>query len=271
MKIATLRYEDTNLGNDIQSLAAERLLPRVDLRINYDRLSEARDAGPIALLCNGYFGSHRTPEWPLPPNVRALFVGFHASDARIVEGLKGRSSHPIGCRDVHTLELCRKAGLRAYLSGCLSLTLDRFDFQTDDRHTQTVVADLLPSPSNEIPADVLKHVRFLTHQTKSDSFPVRRQKTCELLAAYAAARWVITSRLHVVLPCAALGTPVVLVRPNDPDAARRFFGYEHLAWSIGDAPWDCPAPRVPPELIRSTTAAARLAVAQFAALAERAA
>jgi hypothetical protein len=31
------------------------------------------------------------------------------------------------------------------------------------------------------------------------------------LNLYAKARWVVTNRLHVLLPCAAMGTPVVFV------------------------------------------------------------
>jgi hypothetical protein len=44
MKIAVLKYSSNNIGDDIQSLALERLLPRVDLRIDRDDLSPARDA-----------------------------------------------------------------------------------------------------------------------------------------------------------------------------------------------------------------------------------
>jgi hypothetical protein len=268
MKIATLRYEDFNLGNDVQSLAAERLLPRVDARINYDRLSEARDLGPVALLCNGYFGSHRTPEWPLTENVEALFVGFHASDARIVAGAKGRTRQPIGCRDNHTLELCRQAGLRAYHSGCLTLTLDWPDPR---RGEQIVAVDVPREAQARLPGGFLQDAVRLTHHVENAEWSARRRLVLESLATYASARWVITSRLHVVLPCAALGTPVVLIRPDGPDAARRFIGYEHLAWSIHDAPWDTPAPRVPAEYVRRIADPARLAIREFlAALGEMA-
>lgn len=265
MRIATLRYEDTNLGNDIQSLAAERLLPRIDLRINYDQLSEAKALGPVALVCNGYFGIHRTPEWPLPENVQALFVGFHASDMQIVQGLKARTRFLVGCRDLHTLELCRQAGLRAYLSGCLTLSLDRLDSQRSD---QVVAVDVPSHALAKLPAGLLEKATCLTHHMECADWVSRRQKLMEAIASYATASLVVTSRLHVVLPCAAFGTPVVLIRPDGSDATQRFTGYEHLAWGVGDAPWDAPVPRVPPEYVRCIAEPAWLAIREFLSAAE---
>jgi hypothetical protein len=165
------------------------------------------------------------------------------------------------------LELCRQAGLRSYLSGCLTLTLDRLDPQRTDR---IVAVDVPPEAHAKLLAGLLQNAQRLTHHIECADWAVRRRKAVESLAAYASARWVITSRLHVILPCAALGVPVVLIRPDGPDAARRFTGYEHLAWDIDNAPWDAPIPRVPPEYVRRSAEPARLAICEFLAAIEKA-
>jgi len=54
MKIAVVQYRTQNIGDDIQSLALERLLPRVDLRVDRDDLSPARDWGEdVRWVVNG--------------------------------------------------------------------------------------------------------------------------------------------------------------------------------------------------------------------------
>jgi hypothetical protein len=40
MKIAVVQYRTQNIGDDIQSLALERLLPRVDLRGAHDMVCQ---------------------------------------------------------------------------------------------------------------------------------------------------------------------------------------------------------------------------------------
>jgi hypothetical protein len=55
---------------------------------------------------------------------------------------------------------------------------------------------------------------------------VKFRRAQRFLDHYACAAYVVTSRLHVALPCVALGTPAVLLTP-DPDDVR-FSGYEDM-------------------------------------------
>lgn len=61
----------------------------------------------------------------------------------------------------------------------------------------------------------------------------RATEATRRLQLYARARWVVTNRLHVLLPCTAMGTPVVFVRPLNSE--NRYTGYAHLGWRIADA------------------------------------
>lgn len=49
MKIAVVQYRTQNIGDDIQSLALERLLPRVDLQVDRD-WSEAAGSSTAGTL-----------------------------------------------------------------------------------------------------------------------------------------------------------------------------------------------------------------------------
>lgn len=261
MKLATLKYDhDPNLGNDIQTFAAEQLLPPVDLRLDYDEFCNAAALGEVSLVVNGYFGSHRTRCWPLAPNVRALFVGFHASDTITMRGAADRTAHPIGCRDSHTLWLGHSLGLQVYPSGCLTLCLNRFK---QDRTDEILFVDVPEQALPQIPSQIIRQAETLTHHSLEKAFDRRREIVAGLLAAYSRASLVVTSRLHALLPCAAFGTPVVLIRPTDADAQRRFGGYEYLGWQPHTAPWAKPEPRVPAELVAATTQAARQAIRHF--------
>ena len=261
MKLATLKYDhDPNLGNDIQTFAAEQLLPPVDLRLDYDEFCNAAAWGELSLVANGYFGAHRTRCWPLAANVKALFVGFHASDGATLRGAADRTTHPIGCRDSYTLGLGHSLGLRVYPSACLTLCLDRTE---QNRSDEILFVDVPQQALPQIPLSIIRQASELTHHTLENTFDRRREIVAEILSSYSRARLVVTSRLHALLPCAAFGTPVVLIRPSDADAHRRFHGYEYLGWQPHNAPWSAPEPRVPPELVNATTQAARQAIARY--------
>lgn len=218
----------------------------------------------IALMCNGYFASwslkRQQRMWPLPSNVRPLYVGFHAADQTIAEGVhQGRDDWPVGCRDWHTLRLMRDNGLRCYWSGCLTLLLEA----AGERSKDVVITDIAEKHLEQIPFEVRRQARFVSHHLRQSDPENRFAAAREMIATYASARLVITSRLHAMLPCAAFGTPVVLIKPTNADAERRFSGYEHLAWTPEIAPWHEPYPRLAAAVVHSCAAPARLAVASF--------
>ena len=124
-----------NIGDEIQSIAAARLLPRVDTLIERDRLHWYRGAPETFVIFNGWF-THQ-PHWPPPDSIRPLFVSFHANLPEFLISKKYVSYYkryePIGCRSLGTLEAFRKIGVEAYFSGCLTLTLERSDRPRTDR------------------------------------------------------------------------------------------------------------------------------------------
>ncbi|MBI1371011.1 MAG: hypothetical protein GC162_20445 [Planctomycetes bacterium] len=241
---ALLTYSTTNLGDDIQSLAAAQFLPRVDALLDRDHLDEYRADDPTALICNGWW-AYRPTTWPPPQKIRPLLTSIHirqqgpALDRFTSPDLREfyERHGPVGCRDRFTLERLERAGVPAYFSGCLTLTFPRYD---GPRRDHVVFAD--PFGPGEfartcanvgdrwwrsIPESIRHNTTFVTHHVEASCpKPKRFALARALLETYRQARLVVTSRLHAALPCVAMGTPVVLIEPRyEP---MRLSGLDHL-------------------------------------------
>src|SRR5712691_6262010 len=128
MKFGAFTYPySTNIGDEIQTIAASRFLPRIDVLIERDRLHWYRGGPTTFIIFNGWFPQQ--PNWPPPESIHPLFVSFYAAlpeqllDKRFAGYFK--RYEPIGCRSLATVETFRKIGVDAYFSGCLTLTFDR--------------------------------------------------------------------------------------------------------------------------------------------------
>lgn len=250
MTIAILKYRTQNIGDEIQSLAMERLLPRVDLRVDRDDLAPAREWGDdVRFILQGWFGATMR-HWPPVTGARTLWVSVHCPEPEYVP-----PAVQVGCRDPWSLSLCEQRGMESWLSYCVSLSLQKPDVPRDD---SVLLVDVPDSILERLPPDIAAGQR-LTHLVADDCD--RRAEALARLDRYARARWVVTSRIHAFLPCVAMGTPVVFLR--QPSNERRYLGHRHLAWPLESAPWDRPRPRVEPEVIHHMMVPLRDAVQRF--------
>ena len=167
MKYGLLEYATANMGDEIQSVAAEQFLPRVDAFLQRDFLHDVRSDEDIAVVMNGWFTRH--PEnWPPSSALAPLFVSFHIAEA-VVEPMTTpdaiayfREHEPIGCRDYHTRDLLAEHGVDAYFSGCLTLTLTS---DVDDADRQGVyVVDGDDAVVRNLPSDHRDRAEFVTHR-----------------------------------------------------------------------------------------------------------
>jgi len=242
MPFGVFTYNATeNIGDEIQSLAAWGRLPEPSHFLNRDNLKAEGDAieGHVSVIMNGWYG--QWPEnWPPSEKIRPLFVAMHITKEAVASKLGVRPAEymlapsllkylrrhaPIGARDLATLKLLQDAGVDAYFSGCMTLTLERPDVA---RSEDLVVL-------NDLALPLLPRIRELAqkplfrvgHQEYSNlSQNERFARARELLGLYARAKCVITSRLHCALPCLAMGTPVLLV--NSAPDQYRFAGLREL-------------------------------------------
>lgn len=129
-----LLYKETlgswqNIGDYVQSIAAEQFFDKIDSYIHVEHTSEFKSCPEhIKVIMNGWYMTN--PEnWPPSSDIIPLFISFHITpdasekmlDTNGVEYLKKYA--PIGCRDVETKDRLIEKGIPAYFSGCLTLTL----------------------------------------------------------------------------------------------------------------------------------------------------
>ena len=246
MPFAATKVSTDNLGDHIQSLAANRLLARLGIepQLCVDRDNEIATSAkltefgcPVGILVNGWFKTNPR-EWPPHPNLVPLYLGFHIrpsqsstliSDAAIENY---RKHGPIGCRDNYTLSLLHRHGVDAFLSNCLSLILPR-RLEYPARQDQVFVVSRDDQILDRIPED-LGPIRFVSHYSGSTDFEENMRKAADLLTLYRTrARLVITTLLHCALPAIAMGIPVIVFYPQgtgggDQSDGERFSTLERM-------------------------------------------
>jgi len=289
VKKALVMARTNNLGDDIQAWPAWQFWGRnVDAVLERDTLEwwyplgfDLKPEEKVAIIFNGWL-THNPRGWFPPQNLSPLFVSLHIAPEiapkffrpELVEYL---SQFEIGARDLATLDLLKSYGLKAYFSGCLTLTVSHWLSRTaPPKEFRPLVVDLDEEAMNYVPLEIrnasinstqeiskqtsavlklipkitqmrwTKALKTILPRSFSDSFsyfvfrkildmspgvpksPLSRLVLAEeRLRLLSGASLILTSRLHVALPAASLGVPVILVHPRlheDP----RFSGLSGL-------------------------------------------
>lgn len=223
MKIYTIEYsgksfEDwANLGDDIQSLAAKKLLPRVDGGVSRERLKHPDAPGVISM--NGYFLG--LCDWPPSPDLQPFFFAFHVTPGSVAkicspEGIAYLKRHePIGCRDRGTMDILRSYGVDAFYSKCVTLTLPRRKESPSAAEGKIYMVGLSKAAVQAVPRHIRKSAVVVDQAKLRLPFlspDLKEQLAQELLDVYArTASLVITSKIHCAMPCIAMGIPTVFI------------------------------------------------------------
>lgn len=122
-------HNSTNLGDEIQSIAASYFLPKIDYFVQREGIKEFRSDEKTKVIMNGWY-IYDEQQWPISDDIEPLFVSMHISGKkkkflkRIRENRKKLEKYgPMGGRDLATVELLNNAGIKSFFSGCLTLTL----------------------------------------------------------------------------------------------------------------------------------------------------
>ncbi|MFG1402346.1 polysaccharide pyruvyl transferase family protein [Xanthobacter sediminis] len=219
-----------NIGDDIQTLAAMHFLSKRGIEtvecINREMLSEY-NGGPLFVIMNGWF-MHNIAKFPPPPTIIPIFISFHCADERlIIQNKEYFIRHsPIGCRDESTMNMFRKHGVPAYFTGCLTLGFDPVEKKSSGRFAVDINTCSYIPPVAVADEEIKDFVRLrhdLPEGADRDDIGRRLGLAKALLELYGSADLVVTTRLHCVLPCRAMGTRVKFVHANLLGDAR-FFG-----------------------------------------------
>ena len=229
MKYGLLYFKDTNnIGDDIQSYAAERFLPKIDYMIDRENLETfiPNTKEQVFTIMNAWY-IHDKYNFNFSPYIYPLFIsmflknfpytdgvtyGIDYLNDNIIYDLKKYS--PVGTRDIHTKKILDNLNIDNYFSGCLTLTIEKFkDIKRED---YIVAVGLNDDEINYIKTKTNRPVKVIKQDVKygsfsNESWERRKERVIELLKLYQGAHMVITNKLHCSLPCLALETPVLLL------------------------------------------------------------
>lgn len=241
-----------NIGDDIQSLAVEDMLKGLSIeheQIGYIARSEMgvrqvnREKGIFIPATGGLAWNSYPAKDDLPINdynLRILYFG-----TRIPEGMFDAMRHydafissmkkyePIGCRDVATRDYLRTLGVKAFYSKCVSLG---FGYRNTDIKREKIFIVDIPEEVDDVlkeimPQTLMKETEYLSqefilprndrrgHMTDAEAMNVYQLAKERLELYKREAKLVITKRIHVAMPCAAMGIPVIFF--NDENDSRR--------------------------------------------------
>lgn len=253
MKYALLKYAENrqffNVGDNIQSLAAKQFLPQVDLFINREKMKEYQ-GDEVKMILNGWF-THNAKNWVPSEKIIPFFISFHINNTAAPfmlseEGINYLKKHePIGTRDQYTADILKDKGIKAYFSGCLTLTLDSYKVDEKLRTDNIYIVDPLygyitprkvfrgyrsfgrsilngkifelnkrkKHLKKIIDKDILSSAIYINQEPSANTYnhEEKFEMADTLLKKYARAKLVITSRIHCALPCLAMGTPVIFI------------------------------------------------------------
>lgn len=241
VKFGAYKYQTENIGDNIQTLAMMRFVPHVDYFFDRDNINATKinKDDQVKLIANGWYMHHRDGvfDWPpKDPNLQPLLISmylerdvdFNRADlAFFTDESRAflKKFGPVGARDIGTQKFLTENGIECYLSGCLTLTL--------------LPDDTIPKQDYILAVDVSDKVYdFILSKTKRRVVRMNTNIGYEIpnedklfiakywLSLYQSAHCVVTTRLHTMLPCLALGTPVLAIRKGDN---HRFEGLIDLA------------------------------------------
>lgn len=197
--------------------------------VNRDFSFTTATEGPIWLPVCGWFAHksyRRHYTFPFPGNVRPLFMAFHVADPQMLDSetiAYLKRFEPIGCRDLFTARLLLGSGVKAFLNGCVTMTLDRLLPRHKGRRTGRYYALRRGRPGVESDLELSTH---LDEGCMTGDFDGNLHAAKALLDKYHIAEEVRTMLLNCYLPCRAMRVPVTLTDVNRADP--RFGGIVDL-------------------------------------------
>lgn len=247
VKYALYKYSTENVGDEIQSIAARRFLPRVDYYIDRDRIGEWKNENQdeiVKLITNGWY--MRDPfKWPpTDETLDPLLISMYVEPKKVSGGgipqevFQSKESKeylnkfgPVGARDKSTLEYFKKNGVEAYFSSCITLTLQRDpNIKKADYILAVDISDKLYKYLSQ------RTGRKIIRMSPYGDFYLPEQSRFVIaeyfLYLYQSAHAVVTTRLHSVLPSMALETPVILIKDDKNYDPVRYAGLDELTRSV---------------------------------------
>lgn len=220
--------KSTNFGDDIQSYAISRFLPHIDYYIAREQIDafQSENNEPVAVIMAAWW-MWKKWNWPPAECIIPKLISMHLSNYTVRqratpmknEWLTGIGKEyfdaygPVGARDQSSLEILQKCGIDSYFSGCITLTLPEQKV-TEDKDKYVVLVDLKPEIKEKVVEWLsgsgleIREFSHLKRDEEEKSYEDRLETVENVLTLYQNAKFVVTRRLHVTLPCVAMKVPV---------------------------------------------------------------
>ncbi|MBQ7665762.1 MAG: polysaccharide pyruvyl transferase family protein [Synergistaceae bacterium] len=236
-----MKYTTSNIGDEIQSIAAQRFLPHIDYYIDREYLNSFHNDNheKAKIILNGWF-MDIPDNFPPSDEIFPLLVSMHLyhgnREKLIMNGaVRDYLIHhgPVGCRDKSTMNFLLEHDVPAYFSGCMTTTMIP-NMKLKRRRENEYI--LCVNVKDEVYAHVKEKARrpvFRITKKYIQSDSMKRFKWAKMmLFMYHQASSVITMNLHTALPCLAFGTPVCLIEQEKYDG--RFDGLDDLLFHCSE-------------------------------------
>ena len=213
MKFANLALDTNkkmeNIGDWVQIFAIENLYDYMG--INKDEIVSIKiselssyDGEYVILPINYPFYGYYQLSYKIIP----VYLGISVMSGSVAEGLRMKNFQPIGCRDYHTMQEMKKAGLEAYYGGCLTIT---FPQRKKCSAGKTFIVDVSDNVLNKIPDNIKADAEYVKHVYYNEECG-GEEKARKIYERYKEeAGLIITSRIHCAQPCLAAGIPVIFI------------------------------------------------------------
>lgn len=231
-----MKYEyTTNLGNEIQSIAARQFLPKIDCYIEHEKLNLFKNSEKVKFIMNGWY-LDCIKSWPPSDAIDPLLISMHFNTSfnntkEIISKPESRdffsSYGPVGCRDISTAELLNNLNIDSYYSGDLTLTLQGRNIKNENKYivvnalNSKEIVEFLKTKTN-IPIYEIQHETIQSYEQKYlerrpfsytlTSFYSPEEKFFiaeNFLKIYEGAHCIITDKIHCAFPALAFGVPVL--------------------------------------------------------------
>lgn len=217
-----------NFGDNLQIFAIENLYKKMGININELIRIDFEDlktyhGEEVLLPINGSLfnsGLLEGNELKISDKIYPVFISVHLGGGFSTSLLTTKNidflkkNDPIGCRDSYTKEVLSSCGIKVYLNGCMTLTFDKRNSKKTQK--KIIGIDIANEISKFIPDKYGKKMEFMSQQVYISSNETIEHINNLFKNHYnyikENASLVITSRLHILLPCIAMGIPVIFAK-----------------------------------------------------------
>jgi len=235
-KYAILGYTTLNIGDDIQSFIASKLvkISYIIMRDDYDQIFDMSGnpcilSEPVFLIMNGWFMHNSiwmtgddNLKFPIQNSlIRPIYISTCLSkDVPMLykdDCIKHYKKHePILCRDSATMGLLNQKGVKTEFFGCLTQTLNVEDVPDNEQYKtiygdSVIYIDCYDLYNKRDIQEKAYHFKHYYHELYTMNVKKRIDFAIDLLSKYKYAKKIYTRRLHAFLPCRAMGLDVEYV------------------------------------------------------------